>query len=153
MAIIEKQIKLVGSRGTKQVPAIFDSGASYSCIRPEIARELELALKLPEPLEFGTADQGVKLIAKERVTLNFYINDYRFSDEFMLIPGLSERVIIGAATLQKWRLKLDFEADEVIIDPRVTKLRLLPFRPSAHHVVHGSSHGPNSVWGFALPGW
>jgi len=27
--------------------------------------------------------------------------------------------------MQKWRFKLDFEADEVIIDPRVTKLRLL----------------------------
>jgi len=38
---------------------------------------------------------------------------------------LSNGVIIGAATLQKWRLKLDFERDEVIIDPRVTKLWLL----------------------------
>jgi hypothetical protein len=28
-------------------------------------------------------------------------------------------------TAQKWRMKLDFEADEVIIDPRVTKLRLI----------------------------
>jgi len=27
--------------------------------------------------------------------------------------------------VQKWRFKLDFEADEVIIDPRVTRLRLL----------------------------
>ena len=43
----------------------------------------------------------------------------------MLIPDLSEAVIIGAATLQKWRMKLDFDADEVIIDPRVTKLRLM----------------------------
>jgi len=34
-------------------------------------------------------------------------------------------VIIGVATLQKWRLKLDFERDEIIIDPRVTKLWLL----------------------------
>jgi hypothetical protein len=34
-------------------------------------------------------------------------------------------VIISAATLQKWRMKLDFEADEVIIDSRVTKLRLI----------------------------
>jgi hypothetical protein len=33
--------------------------------------------------------------------------------------------IVGAATMQKWRFKLDFEADEVIIDPRVTRLRLL----------------------------
>jgi len=43
----------------------------------------------------------------------------------MVIPGLSDPVIIGAATLQKWRMKLDFENDEIIIDPRVTKLRLL----------------------------
>ena len=27
--------------------------------------------------------------------------------------------------MQKWRFKLDFEKDEVIIDPRVTKIRLL----------------------------
>ena len=39
--------------------------------------------------------------------------------------GGDTRAIIGAATLQKWWLNLDFEADEVIIDPRVTHLRLL----------------------------
>jgi hypothetical protein len=59
------------------------------------------------------------------VLINFYIDGYRFSDEFLLIPNLSEPVVIGAATLQKWRLKLNFETDEVIIDPRVTRLRLL----------------------------
>jgi len=37
----------------------------------------------------------------------------------------SSRLIVGASTMQKWRFKLDFEADEVIIDPRVTRLRLL----------------------------
>lgn len=125
MAVIQKQIKLVGSKGQKEVLAIFDSGASYSCIQPEIARELEVTLRLPEPMEFGTAELGRQITATERVPLNFYIDGYRFSDEFMLIPELSELVIIGAATLQKWRLKLDFEKEEVIIDPKVTKLRLL----------------------------
>ena len=43
----------------------------------------------------------------------------------MVIPDLSSQLIIGAATTQKWRFKLDFEADEVIIDPQVTRLRLL----------------------------
>ena len=62
---------------------------------------------------------------RERVSLDFHLNGYRFSDEFMVIPDLSSEVIIGAATMQKWRFKLDFEADEVIIDPRVTRLRLL----------------------------
>ncbi len=43
----------------------------------------------------------------------------------MVIPSLSEEVIIGAKTMQSWRLTLDFENDKVIFDPRVTKLRLL----------------------------
>jgi len=65
------------------------------------------------------------------VSLDFHLNGYRFSDEFMLgsgngvIPGLSQQLVIGAATMRKWRFKLDFEADEVIIDPRLTRLRLL----------------------------
>jgi len=83
---------------------------------------------LPEPMDFGTARNGEVLRATEAVRLNFYLYGYRFSDEFMLIPDLSEGAIIGAATLQKWRMRLDFENDEVIIDPRVTKLRLLIVR-------------------------
>jgi hypothetical protein len=38
----------------------------------------------------------------------------------MVIPGLSDPVIIGAKTFQKKRMELDFENHEVIIDPRVT---------------------------------
>ncbi len=125
MAIIQKRIRLVGSKGSREEVVIFDSGSTYSCIQPELAEKLEIVVPLPEPMDFGTAEEGRHLRAEAAVRLNFYVDGYRFSDEFMLIPGLSEAAIIGAATLQKWRMKLDFEADEVIIDPRVTHLRLL----------------------------
>jgi len=115
----------MGSLGSKDELALFDSGATYSCIRPELASELDVVASLPEPKVFGTAKDGEQLTATKRVSLDFLLEGYRFSDEFMLIPGLSEPVIIGAATLQKWRMKLDFEHDDVIIDPRVTKLRLM----------------------------
>lgn len=125
MAVIQKTIRCVGSKGSQEVLALFDSGATYSCIRPDLAGTLEIILPLPEPMEFTTATEGEHVTARQRVSLNFHLDGYRFSDEFMVIAGLSEPVIIGAATMQKWRMKLDFEADEVIIDPRVTKLRLL----------------------------
>jgi len=125
MTVIIKKIRLKGSKGEVEKEAIFDSGATYSCIHPELAENLETIIPLPEPMEFGTAKEGERVSAIGRVTLNFYIDDYRFSDEFMVIEGLSNGVLIGAATLQKWRLKLDFEHDEIIIDPRVTKLWLL----------------------------
>jgi len=105
--------------------AVFDSGATYSCIQPELARKPGRMEALPEPKIFGTAESGRKVTAKEKVSLDFALNSYTFSDECMVIPELSDPVIIGAATLQKWKMKLDVENDEVIIDPRVTKLRLL----------------------------
>lgn len=43
------------------------------------------------------------------------------SDEFMVVPNLSEDAIIGVTTLQKWRIKLDFEHETVIIDPTIAK--------------------------------
>ncbi|MGQ9531909.1 MAG: retropepsin-like aspartic protease [Desulfotomaculales bacterium] len=123
MAIIEKEIELVGSRGRKKVKGLFDSGATYSCISRELATELEILTPLPESISFETAEKGKTLEAREAVRLDFHIDGYRFSDEFMVLPELSEEVIIGASTMQKWRFKLDFEREEVIIDPRVTRLR------------------------------
>ncbi|MBC8204680.1 retroviral-like aspartic protease [bacterium] len=124
MAIIERKILLRGPLGAKEVTALFDSGASNSCIRPEIARELEQPIPLWEPIRISTADEKNHLEVNEAVLLEFYINDLRFSTDFYLVPRLSEEVIIGATTLQQWRFKLDFDKEEVIIDPRVTRMRI-----------------------------
>lgn len=71
-----------------------------------------------------TANEGQYITVTERIALDFYIDDILLSDEFLVVPSLSEEVIIGAATLQKWRIKLDFERDEVIVDPRVARNRI-----------------------------
>lgn len=62
---------------------------------------------------------------KYAVMLDFYINDVLLSDGFFVVPDLSEEVVIGAATLQKWRIKLNFEDDIVEVDPKVSKLQLI----------------------------
>ncbi len=125
MAIIEKEVELVGSKGKEKVTGLFDSGATYSCIEKELAQQLEMIIPLPMPLPFETAKKGEEVEAEEAVRLDFYLDGYRFSDEFFVLPDLSEKLIIGTTTMQKWRFKLDFEREEVIIDPRVTRLRLL----------------------------
>lgn len=125
MTIIAKDMRLEGSKGEEEVEGLFDSGATYSFIEKALAERLGVIDVLPKPMRFETAKEGESVEARERVSLNFYLDGYRFSDEFMVIPGLSERLIIGATTMQKWRFKLDFEREEVIIDPRVTRLRLL----------------------------
>ena len=60
MAVIIKKIRLKGSKGEVEREAIFDSGATYSCIHPKLAERLGAVESLPEPMEFGTAKEGGK---------------------------------------------------------------------------------------------
>lgn len=124
MVVIIKKIKLQGSKSEIEKDAIFDPGSTYSCIPPDLAKKLATVVHLPESLEFKAGEQGRNVTANEVVILDFYIDDYRFSDEFMVIDELKNGVIIGEKTLNKWRLKLDFDTNKIIIDPRVTRLRI-----------------------------
>jgi hypothetical protein len=135
MAIIRKEIELVGSKSKRKEIALFDSGATYSCIRKEIAQELEIILPLTRPIRLITAQEKNYMEVKERVVLDFYLSGYRFSDEFLIIENLSEKVIIGAKTMQAWRLKLDFEKEDIIIDPRVTEIQLIILLSSQDFVI------------------
>jgi len=47
------------SKGSKEVEALFDIGASYSCIRRELATELGRVEPLPRPLLLPEGYGGV----------------------------------------------------------------------------------------------
>ncbi len=123
--IIRIPLRFEGSKGEKMLYSLFDSGATYSCIAEEYVEELENLIQLHTPMKLATGSNATFMEIKYKTTLDFYHEDVRLSDEFLVVPGLSEEVIIGAATMQKWRLKLDFENDRVIVDPRVAKLILI----------------------------
>lgn len=121
MGIIKLPILFEGSKDEKILYALFDSGATFSCIRPDFVDEIEQTNILRHPLEVSTTSAGHYIKIEERLAADFYFNDIRMSDEFMVVPGLSEEAIIGVTTMQKWRIKLDFEHDTVIVDPKIAK--------------------------------
>jgi hypothetical protein len=124
MSIIKLPLNYEGSLGERTLYTLFDSGATFSCINADLVGEIEKPVKLRHPKEVATAAEGhyVKII--QRVALDFYVNDLLLSDEFMVVPNLSEEAILGVTTLQKWRIKLDFEHDTVIVDPKIAKFIL-----------------------------
>lgn len=124
MSIIKLPLHYEGSQGEKVLYTLFDSGATFSRISPDAIEDLESPIKLFRPLEVATAAIGHYLKIEERIVVDFYINDVRLSDEFYVVPGLSEDAILGVKTFQKWRIKLDFEHDTVIVDPKVAKAML-----------------------------
>ena len=124
MSVIKQPILFEGSKGEKNLYTLFDSGANLSCINPDFVKELEVPTSLGKVRSVATAAEGHVIEVKYRILLDFYLNDVLLSDEFLLVPGLSEEAIIGAATMQKWRIKLDFEHDTVHVDPKVAKMEL-----------------------------
>ncbi len=119
MSILKFPMLYKGSKGQSDLVSLFDSGASFSCIHPEKASQLGNLERLPDVIHIQTASEGHEIRVEYRVLLDFYLNGVRLSDEFIVIPSLSEEAIIGAATMQKWRIKLDFEHDQVTVDPKV----------------------------------
>ena len=125
MGLVRKRIKLIGSKGEKELEALFDTGATYSCIRPELAEQLEVVTPLKRPRILNTAKEGETVEVAARVLLDFEIDGLLLSDEFMVVDNLRRELLIGAKTMQAWRMKIDMEKEELIIDPRVGELWLL----------------------------
>lgn len=124
MSIIKLPIRYEGSQGEKILYTLFDSGATFSCINADDIKGIEKLVRLRKPKIVATAAEGIFMEIKHAVRLDFYLNDIELSDEFMVVPNLSEEAILGVTTLQKWRIKLDFEHDTVIIDPKIAKFIL-----------------------------
>ena len=125
MGIIKEKIILKGVLGSYETRAMFDSGATFSFIRKDIAEKLDLITKFPNPRTFNTAKGGQSIEITERITLDFELENEVLWDEFLVTDQLNQDVIIGARTMQVWHLKLDFENDKVIVDHEAATLLLI----------------------------
>ena len=125
MSVIKLPLLYVGSKGEQILYSLFDTGANLSCINPEWVHQLGNPENLGRTRRMATASESHFIEITEVIRLDFYIHDILLSDEFLLVPGLSEEAVIGAATMQKWRIKLDFEHDTVHVDPKVAKMQLI----------------------------
>ncbi|MDI9366593.1 MAG: retropepsin-like aspartic protease [Flavobacterium sp.] len=125
MSVLKLPLLYVGSKGEKHLYTLFDSGANLSCINPEFVEGLANLESLGRTRLVSTASEGHYIEIKDVIRVDFYLHDVLLSDEFLVVPGLSEDAIIGAATMQKWRIKLNFDEDTVEVDPKVAKMQLV----------------------------
>jgi predicted aspartyl protease len=125
MSVIRLPLQFAGSKGEKILYTLFDTGANLSCVSPDYIHGLEAPVSLGITRKMATASDSHFIEIRDAVRLDFYIHDVLLSDEFLVVPGLSEEAVIGAATLQKWRIKLDFEHDTVHVDPKAAKMQLI----------------------------
>lgn len=126
MGVIVKEIEVIGDKGKTKVKALFDSGASDSIIRKDIAEKISTLLKWRKPIEFTLADDETVLESQYIVYAECNINGNSIPPwPFHVVDKLEDELILGADAFQRWKFKLDFEKEDVIIDKQALRLRIV----------------------------
>ncbi len=113
MGRITKNLEIEGSKGSKIVEVLFDSGAEDSFIRRDLAQDICDIIVPRRPAEFTLGDGETEIKPTGLCTLTAEIEECGLGWTAWVADRLSRQVIIGADVLQKYNLKLDFEHHKV----------------------------------------
>jgi len=125
MGMVSKKIRIRGDRGAVSVSALFDTGASKSLIRRDIALKVGSLLKASRPWRFQLGDGKGRLTANEMVGLMFNLKDVSIIHSFVVTPALSDELIIGTDLMQLWKIRVEPGREDVVIDKRLIQLKLV----------------------------
>ena len=125
----DRQLKIEGDKGRLRAEVLFDSEASVSLIKKSIAKNIATILKLRLPRKFTLGKAGEYLEVNEVTRVEITFDGHTISDEYFVAPDLSQEVILGANTFQKWRIKLDFENDRILVGSDLSRLKLIAIEP------------------------
>lgn len=123
MGHIYKPVTLIGALGTKTLTALMDTTASWSYIRKDEAMSIAPPYKVAEPIAVRLGKVASQ--ADEVMISDVEFGGYRMYGTFIIVPELTEELIIGADFLQLWKIKLDPMTEEIIIDPSALQLQLI----------------------------
>jgi len=122
MGIIYKNLEIVGTKGKKKMNILFDTGASRNFVREDIALSIAKPTEIPQTkIELG---KGITEV-KEMIGAVIKINGYSLLTNFVIIPKLTEEAVLGAEFFQQWKIKLDPETEDIIIDPKYLQMKLI----------------------------
>jgi hypothetical protein len=124
MGLIIKDVDIAGDKDRMKVRALFDSGASASFLRRDIAEKVATVLKMTKVWEFTLGDNKTRLQAECLTGIDITVKDWTIFDRVLVIDQLTSDLVIGADIMQRWKIKLDLETEDILIDKKVFELRL-----------------------------
>jgi hypothetical protein len=106
LGIVRQDLLVKGDKKEMRLNVLFDSGASRSLIRSDVARELSTPKELLIQREFTAAD-GHKVICKYFCDLIVEIEGKRIGIEAFLVEDLPVPLVFGALDMEAYMIKLD----------------------------------------------
>ena len=91
---------------TATVKAVFDSGSFYSIVREDKVPKGAAVLRRKVPRSFRAAPKGSQLSATGELSLVMAIRGKQIDDLVLISPDLSQEMLVGAGTMQKWDISI-----------------------------------------------
>jgi len=107
VGVIKQRLLVKGDRKEEELSVLFDSGATRSLIRSDIAKKLSTPKELLIQRDFTAAD-GHKVSCKYLSDLVMEIEGKRIGIEAFLIDDLPAPLVLGALDMEAYMIKLDF---------------------------------------------
>ena len=127
MGRVFREVKIRSNIGEDEVRALFDTGASRTFIRNDIAKKIGSLVELTRPriATLGDGENKIKIKEKEGVFLEISLDDYVISTDADVSDKLAHELIISASTMQEWGIVVDAESEKVVIKERKTSFELV----------------------------
>ena len=126
MGVIVKKLEIIGDKGRGSAQSLFDSGASDSVIRKDIAEKVASFLKLSEPVNFVLGDEKSTMTSEYFTGISFILKECTFpAQRVLIVEELDDELILGVDAFQRWKFKLDFEHEDVLFDKSILKVKLV----------------------------
>lgn len=111
---VKQPLLFKGPKGEMHLYVLFDANVKLSCISSAFLFDLGKPQPLSRPRIVNTTE-GYSIEIKNIIKLDFYLDDQMFSEEFLVVPNLTEEIIFGATTIQNLNIKLHFEKNSATL--------------------------------------
>ena len=123
MGLIIEEYTVTGNRRADTVRVLYDTGASASFVRRDIAEPLGDFAVSPISMEFMMANGQGTFTVDQVITLAINVAGTPLVYTFYIADDLAEELVIGADMMQRFKITLDMEGEAVNIDPQALYLR------------------------------
>ena len=124
MGLILKRMKFWGNKGSRVCETLFDTGATASFVRKDVAEAMGDIRTAPFPLSFKLGDNSVMEV-NQTTELYLRLNGHNIWHSFLVVPDLPYEVILGADFFQRWKVKLDPVTEEFVLDEKALEILLV----------------------------
>jgi len=125
MSRVFREVRIKSDRGEETVRALFDTGASRTFIRSDIAQKVGSLVPFSRPKIATLGDGEGKIEITKGMFLEITLDDYFISTDADVSDKLAHDLIIGASTMQEWGIGVEPQEEKVVIKERKTSFELV----------------------------